>query len=129
MLPEWNIKVTIIQPGGFATQWGQSSLERIPRHPLYAHETSPTSLFKKMAENVTPIGDPAKAAKAMMAVASLPNPPMRVQFGTESITMIRKKAQKTLDDTYEYEELSHSTNFDWVEKDRVMDALGQVKIQ
>lgn len=128
MLPEWNIKAVIIEPGGFRTEWNASSMERIPPHPLYAHPTSPTSLFKQMAaENLT-MGDPAKAAKAMMTIASIPNPPMRIQLGTESLIFARKKAQKTLDDTYEYEELSHSTNSDGIDRDRLVANLTQLKV-
>lgn len=130
MLPEWNIKAVIIEPGGFQTEWKGSSMERVPPHPLYAHPTSPTSLFKQMSDNVTYIGDPSRAGKAMMAVASLPNPPARIQLGTESVTMIKMKAQKTIDDAIAYEELSHSTNADGIDKNKVMEGLSQaVKFQ
>lgn len=66
----------------------------------------------------------------MMAVASLPNPPARIQLGTESVTMIKMKAQKTIDDAIAYEELSHSTNADGIDKNKVMEGLSQaVKFQ
>ena len=128
MPPEWNIKAVIIQPGGFNTQWGKSSLEVIPPHPLYAHPTSPSSLFRQMMAGVTAGGEPAKAAQAMMKVASLPDPPMRIQLGTESLIMVRKKAQKTIDDTFEYEEIGHSTNGDGVDKNWVMNLMKDLKI-
>lgn len=85
-------------------------MERVPTHPLYAHPTSPTSLFKEMASGVMPIGDPYKAGRALMTIASLPNPPGRIQLGTESVTLIRKKAEKTIEDAFTYESISHSTN-------------------
>lgn len=128
ILPEWNIKAIVVQPGAFQTEWGRSSLERIPPHPLYAHPTSPTQLFRQMADAHTPLGDPVKAGKTIMEIASIPNPPVRVQIGTESIMFIRKKAQKTIDDTYEFEELGHSTNADGIDKDQLIANLTEVKV-
>lgn len=63
-----------------------------------------------------------------MEIASIPNPPVRVQIGTESIMFIRKKAQKTIDDTYEFEELGHSTNADGIDKDQLIANLTEVKV-
>ena len=37
--PEWNIKVTIVQPGGFSTDWSRSLTTSQP-HPAYAAEGS-----------------------------------------------------------------------------------------
>ena len=133
MLPEWNIKAVILETGSFASEFRQAT-DRIPPHPSYSHsgERSPTALFKKSlpTSKSIAIGDVAKAARAMMLIATFPDPPLRIQLGTDSLVMIRKKAQQTLDDTYTYEELAHSTNSNsiQVDKERLMDILRNIKI-
>ncbi|KAF9813651.1 hypothetical protein IEO21_05483 [Rhodonia placenta] len=120
MLPEWNIKGVIVEPGGFRTAWNAASMVRVPAHPQYAAPTSPSSVHRKMAAQPY-IGDPAKAARAMMQIAGLPDPPLRIQMGTESLMLVRGRALRTIRDGEQYEELAHSTNCDGVDRNKVME--------
>ena len=112
MPPEWNIKGIIIQPGSFQTEWGNSSV-RMPHHPAY-DEHSPGAQFHRMLEKVMghPQGEPSKAAIAMMRIASEPDPPLRLQLGTDGLGLVMNKASMTLRDAEKWAELSHSTNRD-----------------
>ncbi|PCH38204.1 NAD(P)-binding protein [Wolfiporia cocos MD-104 SS10] len=125
MLPEWNIKGIIIQPGGFRTEWYRSSLVKVPVHPKYDTPTSPSNVHRKMCEQPF-IGDAAKAAKALMQVASMPEPPLRVQLGTESLLIVRAKARQTIRDGEKYEALSHSTNCDEVDRNSIIESFGRL---
>ncbi|KZT11169.1 NAD(P)-binding protein [Laetiporus sulphureus 93-53] len=125
MLPEWNIKGVIIEPGGFRTEWNSSSMMRLPVHPKYDTPESPTVQFRKMTAQ-TLIGDPAKAAKAIMQIADLSDPPLRIQLGTECLLVVMKKALKTIKDGEKYAELAHSTNADGVDKESVLEMFKEV---
>ncbi|GBE81793.1 hypothetical protein BKA93DRAFT_738065 [Sparassis latifolia] len=129
MLPEWNIKGLIIEPGGFETEWGGSSMIHVPIHPRYQGPTSPGLAFRKMREASHQyggggIGDPNKGGKVLMQIASMPNPPLRIQLGTDSLMLVRNKALKTVRDGETFEEISHSTNKDGIDKDQI---LGMIK--
>ncbi|CCM04858.1 uncharacterized protein FIBRA_07051 [Fibroporia radiculosa] len=123
MLPEWNIKGVIIEPGGFRTEWNASSMVTIPVHPKYDTPTSPSVVHRQVASQPY-IGDPTKAAKAMVQIADMPNPPLRVQLGTESLMIVRYQAQRTLRDSEQHEDLAHSTNCDEINKDAVVEMFG-----
>ncbi|TFY62812.1 hypothetical protein EVJ58_g3632 [Rhodofomes roseus] len=119
MLPEWNIKGVIVEPGGFRTDWNAASLVRIPAPPQYDSPESPTVQFRKMIAQ-TYIGDPAKAAKALVQIADMDELPLRIQLGTECLLVVRNKAMKTIQDGENHAELAHSTNMDGVDKDAVL---------
>ncbi|TBU41916.1 NAD(P)-binding protein [Dichomitus squalens] len=124
MLPEWNIRGIIIQPGGFRTEWGGTSMLTLPMPPQYDRPDSPSVKFRALTQNAAPfIGDPHKAALAIMTIASLPDPPLRIQLGTDAALSVRNKAMRTISDTDNYEELSHSTNADDVDREKVMERL------
>lgn len=123
MDPSWNITAVIIQPGGFRTEWGGESLKTFPSPAPYADLNSPCSVFRQRAFGGGPshaIGDPKKAAQALIRVASMPDPPLRIQFGTESMAIVIGKARETLRDAEKYADIAHSTNCDGVDKDAVL---------
>ncbi|KZT74104.1 NAD(P)-binding protein [Daedalea quercina L-15889] len=125
MLPEWNIKGVIVEPGGFRTDWNAGSLVRFPAPPQYDMPYSPTVQFRRMTAQ-TYIGDPAKAAKALVQVAGMDEPPLRIQLGTECLLVVRNKAMKTIADGEKYAELAHSTNVDGIDKDVVLEMFKEV---
>ncbi|KAH9930883.1 uncharacterized protein B0H18DRAFT_1143444 [Fomitopsis serialis] len=125
MLPEWNIKGVIVEPGGFRTDWNAGSLVRFPAPPQYDTPESPTVRFRKMTAQ-TYIGDPAKAAKALVQIADMDELPLRIQLGTESLLVVRNKAVRTIQDGERYAELAHSTNVDGVDKDAVLEMFKEI---
>jgi NAD(P)-dependent dehydrogenase (short-subunit alcohol dehydrogenase family) len=74
--PEWGIKFTCVEPGGFRTDWaGRSMSFAEQRHPAYDHMDAKTIME---ARNGTQAGDPVKGAKAIYELAILEDPPLRV---------------------------------------------------
>ena len=62
------------------------------------------------------IGRPEKAAKAFITLAEKRQElPLRVQFGTDSLVVVRHTAMKTISDSEKLESLSHSTNVDGID--------------
>ena len=127
MVPEWNIKAIIIEPGGFKTEWSKSSMVTIPTSAPYAAPNTPSSIFRNILHSFV-IGDPAKAANALLRIVKEPNPPLRLQLGTECVAIIRERAKQTLQDNEKWEELGHSTNLDGVEKDVILEQLKSLPI-
>ncbi len=123
MVPEWNIRGIIIQPGGFRTEWAKSSMVAFPLPPQYDRPDAPSVKFRNLLAQNPIMGDPRKAALAIIQIASLPDPPLRVQLGTDAVLLVRNKALKTVADAEKYEELAHSTNADGVDSVRMMEMI------
>ena len=123
MDPSWNITAVVIELGGFRTEWGGSSLKTLPMPPQYAGSPSDQFRQQTFANRGSAIGDPRKAAQAMIRVAGLPKPPLRIQFGTDALVILTAKARETMRDGEKYAEISHSTNADGVDKDAVAEKL------
>jgi NAD(P)-dependent dehydrogenase (short-subunit alcohol dehydrogenase family) len=78
---DFGIHVTLIEPGGFATDWGGASAKHAERHEAYSavHEASQ----RRRAGNQP--GDPAASAEAVMRVVDAESPPLRVFLGTSPL--------------------------------------------
>jgi len=108
--PEWNIKFTCIEPGGFRTDWAGRSMQ-FPekKHPAYDH----LDAEKTMGEgNGKQAGDPQKGAKAMYKLACLEDPPLRVVIGTDAYKKIFEKLEEYDGNYKKYKEISNSTDVD-----------------
>jgi len=108
--PEWGIKFTLIEPGGFRTDWAGRSMQ-FPekRHPAYDHLDAKAVMGKRHG---TQIGDPVKGAKAMYELAILKDPPLRVVLGSDAYQAINKKIKDYAENYKKYEEISNSTDVD-----------------
>ena len=116
MSPEWNIQATIIEPGGFDTKWRGEHLTVIPPHPAYDTEHSPTRQHRSVLSVHPFIGHPERAAKAFITLAEKRKElPLRVQFGSDSLAIMRHTAMKTISDSAKLESVSHSTNVDGID--------------
>ena len=119
MYPEWNIQATIIEPGGFNTEiWSNINTATLPLHPAYdTGDNSPTKQNRAIITGkVIPfVGSSENAAKAFITLAEKKDLPLRVQFGTDSLIIVRHAAMKTISDSEKFESLSHSTNMDGID--------------
>lgn len=71
------------------------------------------------------LGNPDRLSEAILKLADLNRKelPLRLQFGTDSLTLVVAKAEETVRDSKKWADLSHSTNHDWVDKETVMSQL------
>ncbi|KAI0637618.1 NAD-P-binding protein [Trametes polyzona] len=110
--PAWNIKITSIQPGEFATE-GRGKITWTPAHPAYrANPELPTSKFRAAWDTLDPMGDAKKAAKAFYTVAGLSDPPLRIPLGKDAVAILRKTAQDVIAEADKYEYLSEDLTRD-----------------
>jgi NAD(P)-dependent dehydrogenase (short-subunit alcohol dehydrogenase family) len=98
----FGIKVTLIEPGVYATDWGGSSAAQA--RPLPAYESVRTRIAAAYAG--TPVGDPAAAARTLLKVVDAENPPLRVFFGTYPLPFIQDTYAKRLKTWDDWTELS-----------------------
>jgi NAD(P)-dependent dehydrogenase (short-subunit alcohol dehydrogenase family) len=76
------VKVTIVEPGGFRTDFAGSSTELREGRPEYDSTVGATVRFQRSYNGKQP-GDPAKAAAALLHLVSLPEPPLRLPLGSD----------------------------------------------
>lgn len=85
------IKVTIVQPGPFRTEFISRSLERASASiPDYDPSSGKFRRFLETMNGRQP-GDPAKAADAIIAAVESDNPPLRLVLGKYAIDKTRRK--------------------------------------
>ncbi|MDI1250125.1 MAG: oxidoreductase [Lacunisphaera sp.] len=85
------LKVTIVQPGPFRTDFVARSLERATGHiPDYDASSGKFGRFLETMSGRQP-GDPAKAADAIIAAVAAENPPLRLVLGKYAIDKARRK--------------------------------------
>ncbi|KAF9485695.1 NAD(P)-binding protein [Pholiota conissans] len=106
MIPEWNIKACILEPGGFETGWRSSTIV-IDQHPAYVD--NPAN-FRNLRSGVTMLGDPARGAQAIIKLSHEPILPLRVPLGSDCLAIVRAAAQRTLTDSEKFEKISRMTD-------------------
>ncbi|GLX70562.1 oxidoreductase [Paenibacillus glycanilyticus] len=124
------IKVTLIEPGGFRTDWAGSSMQHI--EPREEYKDTVGGLLKHLRE-VTgkENGDPAKAAQAILTIVNEENPPLRLLLGSDAVAIANAVDTGKLAETKRWEELSVSTDFEVKELNphvtRMYDEFDEIK--
>ncbi|WP_059045965.1 oxidoreductase [Paenibacillus rubinfantis] len=105
------IKVTIIEPGGFRTDWAGASMSHIEPREEY-RDTVGLMLERVRQSSGKQKGDPTKAAQAIIAIVAEKNPPLRLLLGSDAVQMALDADQRRLAETERWAELSVSADFD-----------------
>jgi len=104
------VKVTIIEPGGFRTDFAGSSSTIREGRPEYDATVGKTARFQRGFNGKQP-GDPAKAAAAVLRITGSDNPPLRLILGSEAFKAIEQNDLAKLNSDRKWKELSISTDF------------------
>jgi NAD(P)-dependent dehydrogenase (short-subunit alcohol dehydrogenase family) len=89
----FGIKVTLIEPGGFATDWGGASAQRATSIPAY---DPARAAIAAMRGTFTP-GDPQATGPALLKIVDARDPPLRVFFGSGGLAMTRAEYARRLE--------------------------------
>jgi NAD(P)-dependent dehydrogenase (short-subunit alcohol dehydrogenase family) len=111
-LKPMGIKVTIVEPGYFRTDFlDQSSLTTSPTIiEDYAETSGAMRDFARRVNHAQP-GDPARLAKAMITLVGASNPPLRMPFGSDTVTAIEEKNSFVAAELAAWRNLAVSTDF------------------
>ncbi|KAG2113928.1 uncharacterized protein F5147DRAFT_744111 [Suillus discolor] len=98
--PEWNIKITLIEPGLFRTSVIQNVVAE-PIHPAYASNASlPTRKYRALYPDIEKThfdGDPAKFAEVVYKLSRLDEPPVRLPLHRVALESARQKGESLLE--------------------------------
>ncbi|KAM5540842.1 hypothetical protein V8D89_005486 [Ganoderma adspersum] len=103
--PAWNIKVTLIEPGVFATNAFKVTFWA-PPHPAYSKPELQTVAMRKLWQDFVPYGDSRKAMEAVYKLASLEDPPLHIPLGKDAVGALRTKVAAIAGDADKYESWS-----------------------
>ena len=100
----FGIHVTLIEPGGFATDWAGPSAKHsapLPAYDAYREEVQRL----RASRNPTP-GDPEASAKAVLEVVDAEEPPLRIFFGDGPLAIASKDYESRLATWRQWEPVS-----------------------
>ncbi|KAI0092924.1 hypothetical protein BDY19DRAFT_1045279 [Irpex rosettiformis] len=108
--PNWNIKISIVEPGNFRTEvWGPAAA-RLSVPEIYS---TPTAGYAKTAEYFTQyespdfkMGDTRKGSQKVYNLATLTDPPLRLVLGQDAIDSARGQLEAISVDLAAYESWS-----------------------
>jgi NAD(P)-dependent dehydrogenase (short-subunit alcohol dehydrogenase family) len=98
----FGVHVTLVEPGGYATDWAGTS----------ARHSDPLPAYDAMREQMEPRrgatepGDPAAAARALLETVDAEQPPLRVMFGTPVTRIARDVYERRLQEWTAWEGLA-----------------------
>ncbi|KIK91770.1 hypothetical protein PAXRUDRAFT_830542 [Paxillus rubicundulus Ve08.2h10] len=105
--PAWNIRVTIIELGGFRTKITKENMKVSDQLPAYTFSASPSSQIRAhLALADSNNGDVDKATAAMEKLVHLDSPPLRLPLHNMTVAAVKEKMQNILDEVDAYESWS-----------------------
>ncbi len=88
----FGIKVTLVEPGGFSTDWSGPSATRSEENPAYADVREAA----KNRPSASDPGDPTATRGAILKVVDAEEPPLRVFFGRMPLEIATKDYESRL---------------------------------
>jgi NAD(P)-dependent dehydrogenase (short-subunit alcohol dehydrogenase family) len=104
------IEVTIVEPGAFRTDWAGSSMAIAPVGPDYEATVGAINYRRAGFDRSAP-GDPARAARAIIEVVGIDDPPRRLLLGSDALTFAIAKSHEQVAEAERWADLSRSTDF------------------
>jgi NAD(P)-dependent dehydrogenase (short-subunit alcohol dehydrogenase family) len=109
-LTPFNIRVTAVAPGSFRTDWAGRSMVRSPRRlPDYDALFEPVRQARQ-EKSGKQLGDPVKAAHAMLALIESQTPPTHLLLGSDALSLVRQKLKALGQEIEQWEKLTRSTD-------------------
>ncbi|MFG2826830.1 oxidoreductase [Streptomyces sp. NPDC048434] len=104
------IKVTLVEPGAFRTDWGGASMTAAPVTEDYDGTVGEMNRYRESTVDSWP-GDPARAAKIITEIAALDEPPLRLLLGAGAVERADEASRDRAAEAERWAEVSRSADF------------------
>jgi NAD(P)-dependent dehydrogenase (short-subunit alcohol dehydrogenase family) len=99
---QFGVKVTLIEPGGFATEWGGPSAKHSKEIAAYDGARATIQAFRGRAVP----GDPEATGPAILKVVDAAEPPLRIFFGAGGLAMTRREYAQRIETWEKWNDVS-----------------------
>ena len=103
----FGIRVMVVEPSGFATDWAGSSM-RIDEISA-DYQTTVGAMNRRRAE--APAGDPERAAEVIVRTVGRPHLPSHLLLGVGAVTMALDYSRAQIDEATTWSAVSRSADF------------------
>ena len=109
----FGIKVTAVAPGGFRTDFlSNHSVRRSSSQMVSTYAATVGKAIERLDEVAgKQMGDPARAAEAIIAVVQADKAPLHLLLGSDALRRAREKLDAVIDEMDTWEDVTRSTDF------------------
>jgi NAD(P)-dependent dehydrogenase (short-subunit alcohol dehydrogenase family) len=108
----FGIRVTIVEPGPFKSDWNGTSQDRAEPLAAYDEIMAESRELYSGAHAYTQPGDPAKAAAALRRVLESEEPPLRLLLGAKAAWIAPERIGERLAEWARWDEVARNADFD-----------------
>ncbi len=120
------IKVTIIEPGGFRTDWAGTSMAFAK--PIDAYAATVGAMRGYLEQHAgKETGDPIKAAQAILRVANESQPPLRLPLGSDAYGLLGHTYKTNAESLERWKEITLSTDADGADSSLVSQVVLELR--
>ncbi|MGY1845139.1 SDR family oxidoreductase [Modestobacter sp. SYSU DS0875] len=106
---DFGIKVTLIEPGGYSTDWGGASAKHATPNPAYDQFREKAAEQRRQRLGGTP-GDPTATRAAVLALVDAEDPPLRIFFGEAPLAIATADYESRLAEWREWDAVSKAAH-------------------
>jgi NAD(P)-dependent dehydrogenase (short-subunit alcohol dehydrogenase family) len=106
----FGVKVIIVEPGGFRTDWMGSSMTMHEPGPDYRDVLATMHELRRSSNGNQP-GDPARAARIIIDVVEAPEPPRRLLLGSDAVELALASGTERNEEARRWAAVSRSSDF------------------
>ncbi|HEY6758894.1 MAG TPA: oxidoreductase [Baekduia sp.] len=106
----FGVRVVIVEPGAFRTDWQGASMERHAVGADYAETVGAIHAMRDQTDGVQP-GDPARGAEIIVEVVGDDAPPRRLLLGSDAVAAARTAGDRRAEELERWAGLSASADY------------------
>jgi NAD(P)-dependent dehydrogenase (short-subunit alcohol dehydrogenase family) len=106
----FGVRVLIVEPGAFRTDWQGASMDLHPVGPAYRETVGALHDYRRANDGVQP-GDPARAAEIIVRVVTSDDPPRRLLLGAAAVDLALASAEERSAEARAWAQVSREADF------------------